>query len=295
MNKIIDRRLVVITPAKDESENVPEIVKAMAIQTFLPSLWIFVNDNCTDDTVNKFISLTQQNIRLIKSCDIIVCHHSDRSDIYALGEKYSRVVKAGLDMMQEYEHLNNLVFDYLGVLDCDVVPEQDYYERIIMKMESNMKLGIASGGHQLETYSNDKVISTFSSKSHAPGGFRVWRRKCFNETGYYVSTSQDSVSEARAIMYGWQVRSFHDITLRMRKRGSKFNFRYYGESAYIRWVPVWYIYLKSLKMAVSGRTSDASDFVEGYKNARLNNHQRINDPIAKNYLQNRLFYKLIGK
>ncbi len=47
-------KLAIVTPAKNEAKNIPNLVRAMAGQTRKPDLWIFINDGSTDDTARVF-------------------------------------------------------------------------------------------------------------------------------------------------------------------------------------------------------------------------------------------------
>lgn len=287
--------LAIITPAKNESANVSDLVKSVCEQSLIPDLWIFVNDSSTDDTEKRFREEVGLYSDFVNKCDIQIVKHSYGRNEYALGNKYSRVVNYGMQFLKEYETINGSAFNYVGVLDCDVFPERLYYEKLIGKMRMNDKIGIAAGGTHFEFYPDGRYFTTICSQTHAPGGCRVWRKNCLDQTGYFISISQDSVSEARAIMLGWQVRSFSDISVRMRKRGGKSSFRYYGESEYIRWIPSWYFYLKAAKLYIKGHHQSAKDYVYGYSRAKQENLPRLTDPLAKKYYRYRLYYKLIGK
>ena len=43
-------RHVVITPMRDESKFIPELISSITSQTLLPSEWIIVDDNSTDNS-----------------------------------------------------------------------------------------------------------------------------------------------------------------------------------------------------------------------------------------------------
>ena len=295
MKNSLHKSIAIITPAKNESSNISSLVGSFSKQTFMPKLWVFVNDGSTDDTVKVFENEVKKNKQLFKQCEIRLVNHRDPDSGYALGEKYSRVIKFGMDEVFNHENNNNKLFDYIGILDADVFPQPDYYEKIITKFHLNPKLGIAAAGTQIEFSEDGSKTLSKNNRSHAPGGFRVWRRECLEKTGYTPSVSQDAVSQARAILLNWEVKSFSDIKVEMRKRGSVFGYQYYGKSAYVRWVPFFYVLLGALKLYLNNRYNDANLYLAGYKEAKKNNVPRIKDPIAKKYFRNRLIYKLMGK
>jgi len=295
MGKSQTKSIAITTPAKNESSNISKLVESFAKQTLMPKLWVFVNDGSTDDTTRVFEKELSKNRHLLKHCEIRLIHHKDPETEYALGEKYSRVIRYGLDEVYNYENSQNIKHEYIGILDADVFPKPDYYEELIKQFQMNPKLGIAAAGSQIEVYDDGSKNISYNNRSHAPGGFRVWRRKCLEKTGYTPTVSQDAVSQARAIMMNWEVRSFSNVQVEMRKRGSVFGYQYYGKSAYVRWVPFFYVLLGALKLCLNNRFGDSKSYITGYKEAKRNNVPRINDPIAKKYYKNRLLYKFKGK
>ena len=288
------KKLAIITPAKNEAENIERLVKSVASQIRIPDAWFFINDGSTDGTKEKFQSEIVKYQKLSKNCRIVVRDIDDKDGAYALGEKYSKVVNIGLRSVYKFEEEINDYFDFIGVLDCDVFPEECYYEILLKKFDSDLMLGIAAGGKQIEESPAGNIIS-HNSRSHAPGGLRVWRRDCLVETGYHVTISQDAVSEARAIMMGWKVRSFSKVSVCMRKRGAKFGYSYYGKSAYVRYVPFWYVLLGAGKLSFQSQRKNAIQYIKGYRKAKENRETRITDPLAKRYFRNKGFYKLLGR
>lgn len=284
----------IVTPAKNEAENMPRLVDAIARQTIPPKVWVLVNDSSTDNTVETFRQSLSNHPELANNCNTVVISHEDSDTDYALGEKYSRVVRSGLQFLSCFSQETECQFEYVGVLDSDVFPEATYYEKLRIEFSRDTKLGIASAGTQYEEQ-DGQVVCSRVNRTHTPGGFRMWRTACLKSTGYDPTVSQDAVSEARAIMQGWRVRSFPQMSVNMRKRGLKFGYEYYGRSAYIRWVPQWYVMLGSFRLLGMARRGDATAYRQGYLNARRERIERIRDPIAKRYFRYRILYRLIGK
>jgi len=281
-----------VTPAKNESGNIPELVDSLVSQSRWPKIWVLVNDSSDDDTVAVFYEKVKMYNDFIHRCRCCVLDYNDDDKTYALGEKYSRVVKFGIDFLANANEYDQL--DFIGVLDCDVVLSSDYYDKLIDKFNKNIKLGIAAAGIQIEK-DGEIIETTRNNKTHAPGGIRLWRKKCIDDTGYHVSISQDAVSAARAIMMGWDVRSFNDISVTMRKRGKRYGYDYYGKSAYTRGLPTFYVFLSALKLVINGRIDDARLYLNGFNNARNRKDKIISDQLALKYFRNRAFYKIIGK
>ncbi|NVJ64214.1 MAG: glycosyltransferase family 2 protein [Flavobacteriaceae bacterium] len=290
MNDLQKQTYAIITPAKNEEENVEALVKTIALQKMTPHLWVFVNDGSVDNTVEKFtVALEQYKVELADTT-VTILNYKDFKTGYALGQKYSRVIKYGMNHVDQF--LSEL--DFVGILDCDIQLPSDYYEKIIQKFQANPKLGIASAGSIIE-YDEEESIKKKINKTHTPGGFRVWNAECLRQTGYTPTVSQDAVSEARAIMMGWKVSSFADIELSMRKMGAKFGYEYYGKSAYIRHVPFLYVLLGTLNLMRQNRMKDGKSYYRGYRSARKEKVSRIEDAVAIKFFRRRLYYRLLGK
>ena len=288
----MESKLAIVTPAKNEAKNISNLVKAMAGQSRKPDLWVFINDGSTDDTVRVFEEETQKFEKDFVDTEILLVEYEDEDQSYALGPKYSRIIKFGLNQIYQFEKEDR--FDYIGILDSDVVPEIAYYKTLLDKFQGDPKLGIASAGKQKEDYGTE-IITSYVNKSFAPSGFRVWRRACLDQTDYTISVSQDSVSAAKAIMMGWKVQSFPKLEVSLRQRGAKFGYEYYGKSAYMRHVPYFYVLAGAARMYLSGKKADARQYINGYNDSAKQKIDRIEDPLAIKYFKNRFYYKIMGK
>jgi len=288
----MNRNLAIVTPAKNEEENIPNLVDGVFNQSQLPKLWVFVNDASTDNTVEVFNKEIQSRLLVHTDIKIVIVNYEDHEKGYALGEKYSRIIKFALSNV--YKEEVDSKFQYIGILDCDVIPEKNYYRGLINNFENDSNLGIASAG-KLNENIDGVWVTTFVNKSFAAGGFRVWKRDCLEQTGYHVSVSQDSVSAARAVMMGWKVRSYRDLSVNIRQRGAKYGYAYYGKSAYMRHVPFFYLLAGAFKLFASGKRKDSFEYINGYRKASKDNVVRIKDPLAIKYFKYRLFYKILGK
>jgi glycosyltransferase involved in cell wall biosynthesis len=285
-------KLAIVTPAKNEAKNMANLVRGMASQIRKPDFWLFINDGSTDDTVSLFEKERLKYTEAFLDTIIKIVHYQDAEKEYALGPKYSRIIRFGLDTL--FAHEKEEKFDFIGILDSDVVPEVGYYEKLLNKFELNPKLGIASASRQKEDY-GDKIITSYVNKTFSPSGFRVWRRACLDQTGYTISISQDSVSAAKAIMLGWKVQSFREMEVSLRQRGAKFGYEYYGKSAYVRHVSFFYVLAGAARMYILGKKADARQYINGYNDAARQKTSRIEDPLAIKYFKNRFFYKILGK
>jgi glycosyltransferase involved in cell wall biosynthesis len=284
-----------VTPAKNEADNVQRIFEVVYSQSVPPKLWVIVDDSSSDDTALRVRHQIELWRTASAATEILLVSHATSDSAYGLGKKYASVVKYGLSIVHKMNAELGYSLEYIGVLDCDVFPEPDYYKKLLARFDLDPNLGICSGGTLHEVMDDGTIEIATCSRSHAPGGLRLWRTACLSDTGYEPTISQDAVSEARAIMMGWRVRSFPDTSVETRKRGAKFGYSYYGRSAYVRCVPYWYVLLGAIKMLLTKRPKDASDYLKGYRSARSDRDPRIEDPLARRYFRWVFVYRLLGK
>jgi len=196
------RKYLLVTPAKNEEQNLPEVSRSVIGQKLKPELWIIVDDGSTDGTpqILENLQATYSWIRSIK------LPPRPRDITF----HYSYVCKQGFDSALEYCRQNDIEFEYVALLDADTVLEEDYFGKLLVEFEKDNSLGVASGGIYYET--NGKLSREVTTKNLPRGTGRIWRKECFLETGgYQVEPSPDSISNIKALMRGWQIMQYIDI------------------------------------------------------------------------------------
>lgn len=198
----ISSNYILITPAKNEETNLPDVALSVTEQIIKPLLWLIMDDGSTDKTSDIIRNLQNKYdwikcIRLPQKPRDITFH-------------YSLVCKKGFDYILEYCEQNNIEYEYIGLLDADTVLTNDYFHKLISQFEMDKSLGIASGGVY---YNFNNKLSWEQSNINLPRGTgRLWRRDCFFDTkGYVVEPSPDSISNVKAVLYGWKIKQFIDI------------------------------------------------------------------------------------
>jgi glycosyltransferase involved in cell wall biosynthesis len=201
-------KYLLITPAKNEEQNLPEVARSVTGQKVKPELWVIVDDGSTDDTPHIIENLRAsysyiQSIRLPPRPRDITFH-------------YSYVCKQGFDYALEYCTENNIEFEYIGLLDADTVLEENYSGKLLTEFEKDSSLGIASGGVYYDT--GRKLSREKTDKNLPRGTGRLWRKECFIETGgYQVEPSPDSISNIKALLRGWKLKQYANI-IQVQKR-----------------------------------------------------------------------------
>ena len=190
---------VLITPAYNEAAFIGQTIESVTVQTRLPLKWIIVDDGSTDQTADivhhyaAHLHFMQYCHRVRQSCDTYY-----GSNVYAI--------------LQGYAQLKSLDFDYLAILDADVVLCPDYYEQIFRRFEANHDLGIATGTYLEEV--DGRMMEAMIDRRSTPKALQVFRRACYEQIGGYIpcpNGGEDTCAEIMARMNGWQTWSFPEI------------------------------------------------------------------------------------
>lgn len=224
---------ILVTPAKNEEKHLSKVSEAVISQTVPPVLWVIVDDGSTDGTPEIIKDLESrfnwiQSIRLPSHPRDITFH-------------YSYVCKNGFDYAIQFCKSNAIGYNFIGLLDADTVLEGSYFEKLSIEFNKNSLLGIASGHI---TDMPDGEISWVDIKNNEPdrslprGSGRLWRKKCFFETGgYLIEPSPDSISNVKANLRGWEIRQYgHIRAIQLREtsgaQGLWKGYRINGSTAY---------------------------------------------------------------
>ena len=196
----MDKRYVLITPAKNEEKQIRKTIESVISQTIPPLRWIMVNDNSTDRT-GKIIESYSRKFKFIT----LVQNESN------VKKDFSSKVLA---FNKGYKILNKAQYSFLGNLDADVSFGPAYYEQILKRMSIEPGLGIA-GGLIYEIYAGQtKAIDT--SLNSVSGAVQFFRKECLQEIGGYIPLRGggiDSAAEICARAHGWDVKTFPDLQI----------------------------------------------------------------------------------
>jgi biofilm PGA synthesis N-glycosyltransferase PgaC len=190
---------VLITPAYNEGRFIAKTIDSVLTQTQPPLRWVIVDDGSTDDTWEIVC-------RYAARCGFIEGCQRQRG---AGATYYGSNVQA---ILEGYARVKDLEFDYLGILDADMVLCPRYYEEIFRRFEANRELGIAAGTYVEEIAG--RWQEAFIDRRSTPKALQVFRRACYGQIGGYVpcpNGGEDTYTEILARMHGWQTWSFPDL------------------------------------------------------------------------------------
>jgi poly-beta-1,6-N-acetyl-D-glucosamine synthase len=178
-----------ITPARDESDNLPRLAAALAAQTVLPAAWVIVDNGSTDDTAEVAAEIAREHpwVTVLTM------------------EVEETPTRAGPTVQAFQRGLAALgpLPDIVVKLDADVSFSPDYFAQLLGAFEADPSLGMASGTcYEQESGSWRQRHVT---EGHVWGASRAYRRRCLEDVLPLESgLAWDGIDELKAAVKGWR-------------------------------------------------------------------------------------------
>ena len=188
-------RYALVTPARNEAENIERLIQSVVAQTVSPVKWVIVSDGSTDGT------------------DDIVRKHAAQYGWIELERRPERQAErhfaAKVDAFNAgYARLKGVDYDLVGSMDADISFDADFFAFLLGKFAEDPKLGLGGAPFKEDGLEYD---FRFSSVEHVSGALQLFRRECFEQIGGYVPIKGggiDVVAVWSARARGWQTRTY---------------------------------------------------------------------------------------
>jgi poly-beta-1,6-N-acetyl-D-glucosamine synthase len=269
------RAYAVVTPARDEAENLPRLASSLAAQTVRPVAWKIVDNGSTDATLEIARDLAAEH-DWVHVLSLPGTSSADR------GAPVVRALQAGIAALDPAPP------EILVNVDADISMEPDYFERLLARFDADWSLGIASGS-ALELQRGD-WRQRYVTGTTVWGASRAYRWECLQELlPLEERVAWDGVDEFKANARGWRTVAFEDLPFRHHRRegerdGSAWRARRnQGHAAYYLGYRPWYLVLRSLWN--SRREPAALGMIWGYAVAAANREPRNSDPESRAYIR----------
>jgi glycosyltransferase involved in cell wall biosynthesis len=286
---VSESRYIVITPARNEQENIGHTIRSMVAQTCRPAIWVIVNDGSTDNTAAIIDTAAREHAW------ILAVHRADRG----FRKQGGGVVETFYD---GFNRVASQPWDYLVKFDADLSFEPDYFERCFRKFDEDPKLGI--GGGMISHPVKGVLVSESPGDPafHVRGATKIYRRACWDQLGGLLQAAGwDTIDELRANMLGWSTRSFPDVPVQHHRftgtaDGAWKNYVKFGLANYITGYHPVFMALKCLKrVAQRPYLIGAIGLWWGFCRGYLHGVAQVNDPALIRYVRRQQLNKLILK
>lgn len=267
-------RYTVITPARDEAENIPRLAESLLAQSVLPERWLVVDNGSQDDT-RELVEAQHTASPWIQ----LLVTDGERSAVR--GRPIVRALHRALDELPDPP-------DVVVNVDADISFDSDFFARLLAAFERDPALGIASGTcYELE---GEGWRERHVTGSTVWGATRAYRWGCLQQVlPLEERLGWDGIDEFKANALGWKTETLKDLPFRHHRRegerdGGQFRARAaQGRSARYMGYRPWYLVLRALHNARRDRA--ALGLVWGYAAAALSRDGHMPDPAARAYLR----------
>ncbi len=286
-------KILIVSPVRNEGAHIERVVRAVAAQELIPSKWLVMDDDSTDDTLAILRSLEAE----VPFLEVIEAKHarphSGARDRLARAAA-PRNFNAGLDRYawREYSHIMKL--------DGDIEMPPHYLRTLIERFDADATLGIA-GGVLEEPQPDGSMRPIKIPRSHVHGALKLYTRRCFAAIGgVQERLGWDTIDETYARMKGFRSYSFTDLVsihrrplssadgvLRGRAR--------VGECAYIaHYTPLW-VALRAVRLAATPpRVLSGVAYLYGYVRAAVRRTERVPDADYRRFTRRELRRRMTG-
>ena len=184
-----------VTPARNEAENLRRLAACIAAQTVLPAEWLIVDDGSTDETAALARELPARLLASPRSGGALADGRRSGRDIVAF--------KTGVAALRE-------PVDVVLKLDADVSFAPDFFERMLAAFEADPQLGVAGG--TCYEQEDGRWLEYRVTGDHVRGATRAYRWACFQDVSPLEERiGWEAVDEARAALNGWRTETLADL------------------------------------------------------------------------------------
>jgi biofilm PGA synthesis N-glycosyltransferase PgaC len=193
-----------VTPARNESENLPRLAESVVAQTLAPAAWVIVDDHSDDGSFAWTQELAAQHAFVSA-----VAWDGPNTGALSEGRREARdlhAFRAGIDALPA-------PVDVVVKVDADTAFEPDYFEQLLARFDQQPDLGIAGGGCY-EREDGEWVLQSTAS-SHPRGASRAYRWVLVEDIrALEPRMGWDGLDEVRAGLRGYRTQQFPELGFR---------------------------------------------------------------------------------
>jgi biofilm PGA synthesis N-glycosyltransferase PgaC len=218
----------IITPTRNEAKFIEETIQSVISQTILPTEWIIMDDESTDNTyeiINKYLA----DHPFIKYRKLT----SFRKEYKNRGGRVAAIINYA-DTLREEK------VDILAKIDGDINFEKDFFSNMLAEFEKDPLLAVASG-HMVE----NGIPEGIEDRNSGRGASLIIRYDVYLQIGKFVESKtrgEDDMAYIAARSFGWRTQTFDYYFNHMKPIGSRHShIRNFYETGYYKGsIPYWF-------------------------------------------------------
>ena len=263
-----DYTYAVITPMRNERENLVRLAASLEGQTVAPQAWVLVDSGSTDGTWELACDLARR-------LDWVVAVSRPEARMEP-GGPIVRAFHAGLSVLPGPSSV-------VVKLDADISLEPDYFACLLREFERDPRLGIA-GGICYER-SDGEWLPTHVTGDHVRGAARAYRHECLEAVlPLPEQVGWDGVDELKAQSLGWRTRSldslrfYHHRKVGARDGGRAKRWQALGRGSYYMGYGPLYLVLRAALRTMRDRDVAALTMISAYAGEAIRRRPQHPDP-----------------
>lgn len=270
---------IILTLAKNEAENLENLLESLLQQSQQPYRWCIVNDGSTDGSSEMLDEFSRKH-------DWITVWTEDVKPRDLFARYHWLVNNYTLKIQETFKEPN---WSGLLLLDADIVIDANYAEKTMACLEEG-QIGVSSG--ILQTIVDGKVLKEDRNANVPIGGARMISRDLLGRNTWEVSPAADSIFLVRAEMAGYVPKVIHDVKATQYRATSSIvssasTAKYKGKVYHYLGYGVAFVFLKTLHAVIKYRSLNPFVFLLSFLSSKLSGEKRHEDPAILRHYRSR--------
>lgn len=282
---------ILITPIKDEVENLPRLKEIVLDQTVKPLIWVIVDSGSEDGSfqLSRRLFVKYEWVYIIKQQKIFESGYGC--------ENFAEAINEGYEYAKNLCYEKGINYSFVGKTDATPVLAKDYFGTLLSYMNDDPKIAITCGT-QILHYKGKRITigSLFNVPLTGFNDIRLYSKQFFEEVGGYPLTfsAPDGILLIKAVNRGWKIKVIDKTNfIKTRLGGSKLGIWkgliLKGKKLYFLGHHPVLLLLNAFRISFKSPPHyQALPMIYGYLQCVIERHEKIQDKEVLEYYEKRL-------